>query len=69
MTLPEAARVATAPSSGLKTRQVGVPALGQARALQASSQAAARAASAALHAAKRSLHAACAAAPRSPAAS
>ena len=68
MALPEADRVATAPSSGLNTGRSASQPAGSSR-LQAASQDAARAASAALQAAKRSLQAACAAAPRFPASS
>ena len=64
MTLPEAARVATASSVGLEDGQVGVPARGQLVGSRRRPTTAARAASAARHAAKRSLHSACAAAPR-----
>ena len=68
MALPEADRVAKAPSSGLNTGKSASHPLGSRR-LQAVSHSAARAASAACHTAKRSLHALWAAAPRWPASS
>ncbi len=68
MALPDAERVATAPSSGEKTGRSASQPAGSAR-LQAASQEAARPGSAALQAAWRSRHAACAAAPRRPASS